>query len=185
MEKYLLSHQRFIFMILLNFMVSSCIFGQTEHMKFMGIPINGHINSFKEKIIKKGFKDDSYNINVNPVGCKIFNGPFFGRKTILYIYYNDKTKIVYRVKVLFLTSNSDVTNQLYKELEKSLDSKYPSYIKIEKDFKGRKTLHYLREPDIGEIHLFRDYLNDKLSLFVDYYDYSNTRKNENKNSDDL
>jgi hypothetical protein len=53
-----------------------------------------------------------------------------------------------------------LTNQLFKELDESLDSKYPSYIKLEKDFKGQETLHYLRDPDIGEIHLFRDYVQD-------------------------
>ena len=80
--------------------MSMCIQAQTEHLKFMGIPLTGSITAFQEKLKAKGIEYDAEGSRQIKVGCRCFKGSFSGEKANFYVYYNEKTKIVYRAKAV-------------------------------------------------------------------------------------
>lgn len=69
-----------------------------KHLNFMGIPINGTIASFQSKLQAKGcsiFKDNDQ----LPVGVRGFEGIFAGKKSLILVWYNSRSKQVYKVQV--------------------------------------------------------------------------------------
>ena len=64
------------------------VMAQTQHMKFMGIPLNGTISAFHQKLVAKGCKHDVEVSKVAGVGSRAFTGTFFGEKSGIYVYYN-------------------------------------------------------------------------------------------------
>lgn len=67
------------------------------HMDFKGIPIDGPLNSFVQKLQGKGFIKDS-NVGDDIV---IMKGEFANEDTFLYILASSKTKTVWKVCVEF------------------------------------------------------------------------------------
>ena len=47
-------------LILILLTIALVVNAQTEHLRFMGIPLDGKISSFDREIRKKGFSLDSY-----------------------------------------------------------------------------------------------------------------------------
>jgi hypothetical protein len=71
-----------------------------QHMSFLGIPIDGTISQFQEKLIKKGFKLSSKNKEYG-AGERAFDGKFMGRNALCVVSYNQyKNNIVVGVRVL-------------------------------------------------------------------------------------
>lgn len=52
-----------IIMMMLAAILSLSVFAQKDVTKFLGIPVDGTVQKMKEKLLKKGFKDDCYNKN--------------------------------------------------------------------------------------------------------------------------
>ena len=87
------------------FVIICCLFSimiqaQTEHLKFMGIPLDGSITAFQNKLQAKGIKYDAEGSRLLKVGCRCFKGTFSGEEADFYVYYNERTKIVYRAKAV-------------------------------------------------------------------------------------
>ena len=96
---------------------------QTEHFKFMGIPLNGKITKFDRELKKKGFKLDDY-ASKTLKGSYMYNGIFAGEKSQVLVSYDEKTKIVYQACVIInhLTKENAITN--YKSLCSMIEEKY-------------------------------------------------------------
>jgi len=93
------------FVAIFLFMLSVC--ANAQHMKFLGIPLDGTINSFHEKLVAKGYKPDTqYNAQCAP-GGRLFLGTFFGKEAAIHTYYNPKTKIIYRAKACIEDNDKD------------------------------------------------------------------------------
>lgn len=114
-------------------------FAQEEHMTFMGIPMNGPVNSFVQKLQKKGMTH--FDKREGTIGLK-------GR----FATYNDCTIIVYEnkgnvssVAVMFPEQNSwnSVTNRYYS-LQSMLVEKYGTPKTIEYFSNGDPGYDYLR-----------------------------------------
>ncbi len=108
---------------------------QTEHLNFMGIPLNGTITQFQTKLMAKGAKPDAKMNKELSAGCRMFKGEQDGYPNFLMYLKSDK-------------GSSLGTVGLY--ISKS------GYSFIE---------------DVG--------------VHVDYIDFYNNRKNEEKEMDDL
>lgn len=98
---------------------------EMEHMKFMGTPIEGSMNEFKNKIISKGFRFESVNDN----NITILSGMFAGHSAYVLLLPTRDNQIGC-VEVLFtdnerksFTSWNKISS-LYFELKKNLVSKY-------------------------------------------------------------
>ncbi|MBO5272415.1 MAG: hypothetical protein J6B30_06335 [Muribaculaceae bacterium] len=54
----------------------------------MGIPINGSITNFQNKLIAKGFKYDKAGSMALETPTRIFKGQFAGETAQLFVYYD-------------------------------------------------------------------------------------------------
>lgn len=92
------------------------LFGYAEdHLSFKGIPIEGSLNSFCQKLKDIGFKKISDDRNI-----VLFNGEFTGRDATIGVVATDDCKDVYKVMVIF-DPNSEWKNlvalyEYYKNL---------------------------------------------------------------------
>lgn len=115
--------KRYIFP-LIAICISLCCFAK-EHLLFKGVPIEGTMTSFCQKIKVKGLK---------PIGSKnnvsLFKGDFTGRQATIGVIAADNGKDVFAVAVIF--DSSDSWNNLVNTYEHYKDlyiEKYgqPSY----------------------------------------------------------
>jgi len=163
----------------------------------MGIPLNGTISNFQQKLTTKGVK---YNANLSkifPVGCRAFDGTFAGHPAEIYVYYDEKTKNVYRAKAVYSALSEDYCNRLYDETKNSLTYKYSDAETESENVDGvsRPGFHIFtldtNDNRYGEIDLYQskddvhlpypDYYN----LHIDYIDLQNYFAHQDKVSDDL
>lgn len=68
-----------------------------KHLEFMGTPITGTITSFQTKLQSKGCSIAKGN-NQLPSGIRGFKGVFAGKDCDIYVWYNHRTKQVYKVR---------------------------------------------------------------------------------------
>lgn len=119
--------KKFIFVWLFAF-VSMLCYAQnlTEHLSFMGIPINGTITQFQAKLQGKGCVVDRALSSQLTVGCRAFKGKFVDNKVDIYVYYDEKTKLVYRVKAVVSGTSESIAEQKYEKIKGLLLTKYGS-----------------------------------------------------------
>lgn len=102
-------------------LVCFCIVAHAAHLKFMGIPITGTITAFQSKLQTKGCKISKDNILL-PSGIRKFKGVFAGKDCEILVWYNHRTKYVYRVRAIVdcgeSTETAHNTFDFYKDLLK-------------------------------------------------------------------
>lgn len=178
---------------------------QTGHLKFAGIPINASISQFQTKLTAKGYKlDKQLNAQI-PVGCRAFNGIFVGNKVIVYVYYDERTRTVYRVKAVLSGISEDIADQQYQRLKDLFIQKYEDYYSFDGEKENKeafsllpKRKFYANEDEsrwqnsYGSIDLFITKDEDiylrypyHFNLHIDYTDQINSDKHENSMLDDL
>lgn len=138
-----------------------------NHMKFMGIEVNGKESTVEQRLLTKGFtatKDDLY------------KGRFSGYDVKLRLKKTVKSKTVYCITVLF---DETVSNADLSELENSLKEKYSSYKSYEKLTDEFQVSQFCIEMPEGKILL--DFAEKSLS----YMDNANIQKNRTESKDDL
>lgn len=166
---------------------------QKEHLKFMGIPLNGTITQFQNKLAAKGIKVDS-KLNKNlQAGCRAFTGIFSGEKAQIFVYYNNTTKVVYRAKAVIEYSNGQRGEDKLSEYKSLLKTKYPTGIGTDSEQDGHPSYSLiLRDEDFNRLGLIGLYITNSgysfietVGLHIDYEDYLNVLANESKKMDDL
>lgn len=180
--------------LLIPFLLLLCISSYAQHMKFMGIPLNGTISEFTAKMKAKGAIISPGN-SVSGPGCRYFNGTFFGEKANFYVYYNPSTKIVYRAKAVITSTYFDYVKNIYDEIKRVIQNKYQEKHR-EGTFEGYVHVHY--DIDLGTKGIFSDgtialyfgeinlHKNEKgYDLYIDYYDTANRKKHENSINSDI
>ena len=177
--------KRFIlFMAVIACTMTVC--SQTEHLKFMGFPLNGTIDSFQSKLATKEVKPDTEFNKVNGVGTRAFKGSFAGYKSEIYVYYEKRTKTVYRAKACMTETDKGLSEQIYDKLKTMLTEKYgePEHIG---ESEGHESVSFLN--DEGLISLYANQYKEtypyKHIIHVDYYDAVNYAKNKESVMDDL
>lgn len=163
------------------------VMAQTQHMKFMGIPLNGTISAFHQKLVAKGCKHDVEVSKVAGVGSRAFTGTFFGEKSGIYVYYNAKTKVVYRAKACIDRSSEDMVIQKYNEVKSALKEKYPDAYMSEVEEYGYDSVGFYTDQGVIALYVskYDGYSETPYSLHIDYYDDVNYKKNEKSNMNDL
>lgn len=168
-----------------------------QHLQFMEIPINGNVNTFQTKLTKKGLKVSSRS-KFSPIGVRNFDGYFTNKKANIIIFYNVKTKEVYKCRVVFDTvfeTMSEVQSEFnhYKDL---LSQKYVGLTsdmiddqKEDNSFSIAVIQQPIREGSLmlGFIVLSiqeSDY-GSGYQLWIDYEDAKNSFYNEQQNTNDL
>ena len=185
-----------LFICLMVMFVSLSSSAQTTfpHLSFMGIPLNGTIDRFQAKLSAKGVYVNHVANKTIGVGCRVFKGSFSGKKADIYVYYNDKTKIVYRAKAVIEASEKEFQDNNYKYFESMLNAKY-SYAETEKgNHDNHESISWL-VPTLDENSFYKylgvidlycsSYSYLQYSVHVDYTDTVNKQKSDNQNMDDL
>lgn len=178
-----------IALLLINCLIAAALQAQNGHLKFMGIPLNGTINQFQQKLIAKGVKPYAdFNELAQDEPVRYFSGNFAGNKALIKIKYNNKTKIVWGAMVLIEYTDSKYADSQLDYYKKKLLSKYP-YSKEENVLKNGIPTIMISVVDpkdfLGFIYLYTVKGSTKVNLILNYKDYSNTEANEKENLKDL
>lgn len=162
---------------------------QAQHMKFMGIPIDGTINQFTQKLATKGIKIHPENAKKSGIDNRYFYGKFMNRQAVFWVWYNPKTKIVYDVKVI-LYGHYEETKQMYDNVKTIVNEKY-KISKIQKGelVDGTETEMFTICDDngkfIGFISLAKESEYGDYWLSIFYSDAINNIKNSKTEYDDI
>lgn len=133
---------------------------QSQHIKFLGIPLGQSYTNFKQQLLAKGFK---YN-GISEPNWYSFKGTFAGEEVLIGVGVTPKSKKVANIIVHFkrftkYSSSSDVWSK-YDEIVESLKKKY-GMPRIEKDKNDKG--NYFTFWDVGD--------NDICLAFFPNYDY--------------
>lgn len=167
---------------------------QTEHLKFMGIPLNGSITAFQTKLQAKGIKYDAEGSRQLKVGCRCFKGSFSGEKANFYVYYNEKSKMVYRAKAVITCLSKEKGEEKFSSFRLMLKSKYSDGYSNDSEQDGHPSLTIIvpdskQENDLGCVGMYISNppysFIDEVYLHIDYEDIANTKVNQVNNMDDL
>lgn len=165
-----------------------------DHLKFMGIPLTGNINSFQTKLEAKGCKIDKSINQYAPKGVRVFKGQFAGNEAHIYVSYNKTNKTVYRAKVVLEYTDEEIFNQKKYELSDMLCQKYSSmYINSNDNGINIYVTNNLGTINLGRIDMFEstdnsdpsNYFRTTYYLHIDYWDATNSDKNQDERMEDL
>lgn len=157
-----------------------------EHMKFMGIPIDGDIEEFSAKLMEKEFtlKDDENNIFAEQAGIRYFDGCFFNTfpKNIIVGYDKRNDNCVWNVCIEFNVSSKVYNDKLFAELKKSLKEKYGTEKQVVKN--GYKACSF--ETKVGAVMLSSfDSGDGYCDVTLIYSDKANFMRYDNSKKNDL
>lgn len=131
-----------------NYFILVLLFGinnvQAQHLTYLGIPIDGSMADFSQKLVEKGFKQVSNENN----SCG-FYGKVLNDSVITFVYCTYKTKTVYSVtQVKF--SKSEFDSKMYLSSMKELYRKkyesnafYTDFDNLLKIIENGETIGYL------------------------------------------
>lgn len=97
-----------------------------QHMKFMGIPLDGTIDNFALKLKAKGMTYDAAKSKTAGQGCRVFKGTFMGEKATINVAYNPKSKMVFSAAVEMQYPTVESAHIPFLNLTESLRQKYPN-----------------------------------------------------------
>ena len=156
----------------------------SQHLKFMGIPINGSITNFQNKLIAKGFKYDQSGSKALDSPTRIFKGQFAGETAEIYVYYDRDQKFVYRVKVVIQRNTEEQIITKMRMFRNQLIEKYNASAEVN-EYEENESYFILVAN--GRIDLFyaQEIYDIGYSLHIDYWDGANAQKHKKNNMNDL
>lgn len=98
-------------------------YAQEEHLKFMGIPLDGKIKAFHSQLINKGCKLDPLTGTLSD-NFRSYNGLFAGESAQIIISFEPKSKIVYSGLAAIKKYSESTTISSYEEMKSLIISKY-------------------------------------------------------------
>ena len=182
-------------LLLMVCLMSLTIQAQVEHLRFMGIPIDGKISAFENQLKRKGFIPDP-RFKTLPKEyfstSRIYRGAFANEDNVtLVVKFDKNTKIVYDVNIIIDCSSQNGMREKYDEYESMYREKYKDSIfnVIETE---RKTgisigVPFLDQELCGMILLAKDVEpgTENYKVTIEYVDVYNMRKNNTNSLNDL
>lgn len=179
--------KRLVFSLILALFSIMTINAQ-EHIKFMGIPVDGNITSFQTKLQQKGFQVSELS-KYAEVGTRVFEGQFTSESTKVAVYYNSKlNNLVYAVRVIYDKQQSYFdTKAIVESMVERLESKYETKSEKQTDSDLQKEKHAISIPT-GWIYVWMqetDRIYNHYKLFIQYDDLTNGIAGYVKDNEDL
>jgi hypothetical protein len=147
-------------------------------MKFMGIPIDGSVNSFTASLKKKGFVIAPDNQYIG-VGCRLLIGDFMGVSgTEIGLYYDGSNSRMYSVVALSDYPEIEQAEARQKYIMELLKKKYPSWKCVESK---EEFLKITFEANEGAVVIWIDPYESWYNLKITYIDrvnYNSYKKKE-------
>ena len=139
-----------LLLLMLVSLLALTSFAQTEHMKFMGIPIDGSLKSFCSQLKKKGFDRDPY--ETRRKDSRIYIGEFAGHNSKVFVYSDAKSNNVHTVIVNISSYEEDVALSIYNNLRQMLIEKYSEDVGV-KEYKwlNERYADKIREGKLTEL----------------------------------
>ena len=109
--------------IAMTMLLSSLSWGQNEHLSFAGIPIDGTITQFHQKLTSQGYKYD-VELTKRLTGSRAYEGIFAGEQCDVYVYFDIQTSKVYRAKAVISSLSESLAKQKYESILTRLKKKY-------------------------------------------------------------
>lgn len=174
-----------------------CLMVQGQaHMKFMGIPLTGHVDLFTQKLKAKGLTCDVAKTKVAPSGTKYYKGVFMGEDAEFMIMFNSKDKTVFSVVVDIEYSTLESVKSQFVDIAAQLKEKYPDAVlglskNSDGDANGIQFRIFDKEKKnlmglIIQTTILPDGIHEKYyHINLSYCDVANFNKNEKNNYDDL
>lgn len=186
------------FLITFLFLVCSvCTFAQTDHMKFKGIPMDGTLQSFTDKLKTKGYTP----MGISD-GISMLTGEFAGYKDCTLFAVSDKSGMICKVTVLF--PSMDKWRELencYANFKSMLSEKYgkpkicveefqSQYVDDDNDriyeLKMDRCKYYsVFSQENGDIQLEITHNKSDCKVMLSYFDNANQDKLRQRIMDDL
>lgn len=173
-----------------------------KHIEFMGIPLNMSISNFTTKATAKGIRYDREVSKMLDPGVRAFEGTFFGKSAMIFVFYNPKTKLVYRAKGCLDFVSEEAATSFLDQVKDGLETKYgegftendtqdgyPSFTYTIVD-KSESTIiddeiYYVILGYVGGYITYSSSYDDPYIVHIDYIDSDNQDKNNEINLNDL
>ena len=108
------------YLLLLVMVVCLSVNAQTDHFKFMGIPIDGNVSSFCQKLKEKGFSKDKE----DAPNAYCFTGKFYGEDANVQVDYTHDSHTVYSVTVYIIKRTALALYPIQRDYLKAVEDKY-------------------------------------------------------------
>ncbi len=180
-------------LVILSLLFCLGLNAQVEHMKFMGIDMNCDVNTFKEKLIQKGFSFQTELIGDNESSI-VLTGKFSNEEAQLFVEYDNIKKLVYNVKICITCADKDIAENKYQYFKTGFSSKYSEHYCHEDTEQGTKNYGVLlldKNKDAYGVILMdiKEHLVPECpeiaTLLILYSDLKNKTLHENKIYEDL
>lgn len=164
-------------LIFLAFVVA--LTASPQHLKFMGVPIDGTVASFAAKLQKKGFKVSPLNESYGS-GVRVLEGTFSNMYVETYVLYGLENKRVFAVGLCVPFQNYSDMQKLYNRMCDKLFDKHDNRSDWEQD--GFNFCEIIEDAPDTEQEVGRITLHGAVSetgdyeLWIDYRDTANSQK---------
>ena len=166
-------------------LLSANLGAQTEHVKFLGIPLEGTIQQFQENLTAIGCVFDKKSSALLPKGMRAFRGSYAGHDALVLAIYDEIANVVYQAKAIFTCQGEETSDSVFNEINKLLQSEYGTLLSTKSIQYGHESYGYSilskERVVVGDIGLFvtRDENNPDVFLVqVQYEDTANMRLHE-------
>lgn len=162
-------------------------YAQTSHLQFMGIPLDGNITAFEQKLLAKGVKPDKeYNSNSDP-GEKKYNGKFSGQDAEIWVFFDYKTKTVYHAEAIIEMDTKESAINLFEKFEKTITEKYADWTLAKEEEEDLPYYSWQKENyGVIKMNLYKEYQYlGYTQVILRYIDNVNREKHINSQLLDL
>ena len=180
-----------ILAFLLALLVTANISAQTEHVKFLGIPLDGNIQQFQENLSARGCVYDQKTSDLLPKGMRAFKGAYAKHDALMIVLYDETADVVYQAKAIITCHGMEMGDSVFNEINGQLQSEFGTLLSTKSIQYGHESYGYtILSPErvvIGDIGLFmtKDENNSNVYLVqVQYTDTANLRMHERQQSED-
>lgn len=173
-----------VFLVMCMALICQNIFSQ-KHMNFMGIPIDGNINSFCKQLAELGFIRDKENA---PNNMYCFTGTFYGEDANVDVEYDPYTYVVHSVAINIIKKSTLFLYPIQRDILKAIEEKY----KFKKELVNPELYQYdyYIFDDFDPIGLIQTFVigsdtSQGAMLNITYRDVDNWLTMENRKNNDI
>ena len=178
----------FIFLLLMLSLSSSA---QTEHVRFLGITLDGTIQQFQDELLAIGCTYDKETSALLPKGAKAFRGSYSSHDALLIVFHDETTNIVYQAKAVITCHGADSCETVFNSINGMLQAEYGSLLSTKSTQYGHDSYGYSIMSEqrvvIGDAGLFvtrNENKPDEYLVQVQYTDIANMRIHEKQKAED-
>ena len=145
-----------VFMMML--LVTANLHAQTEHVRFIGIPLDSTIQQFQEELTARGYTHDKETSAFLPKDVRAFRGPYAGHDALLIIFFDETTNVVYQAKAVITCQDEETCEAVFKEINGQLQEEYGTLLSTKSIQYGHESYGYTilsgQRVVMGDIGLF-------------------------------